>query len=354
MREYHQARAQAQRDSYVSERHECAAEGCASEVGNPRAKYCPSCRQKGRYARGYREPGSSRPCSECGTLMDARQAAERPVCRSCRRKQWRTATCEQCGKEFSRPRYKGDVFRYCSSKCYLRVHTVHTAEERKEREKERKKAMTRARKMRRRMTWDGVSDAQVFERDGWRCQICQWLVFRDEEYPHPASASIDHIVPLSRGGSDVAANKRTAHLFCNIRRGNKITPEEKELAASTELAPFGVVPARRAPKCPVHAQSLPWPRNVYWVPCRWCEKEVPKTRTLRAQVTVCSECCHGKCSSCGGYMWIVVNSRPPETRLCHECRAACRGAESPGTREARYAEARLWWTSVRPPGREVS
>lgn len=82
--------------------------------------------------------------------------------------------------------------------------------------------MSRARKLRRARTWDGVTDPAIFERDRWRCWICGKRIGKKLRYPHPRSASIDHEVPLSLGGDDTALNKHAAHLGCNVARGNRI------------------------------------------------------------------------------------------------------------------------------------
>jgi 5-methylcytosine-specific restriction endonuclease McrA len=85
----------------------------------------------------------------------------------------------------------------------------------------RKVQQSRIRRKRHTETWDGVTDAEIMERDRWRCGICGKRIGKSYKYPHPRSKSIDHIVPLSQGGSDTAANKRAAHLDCNRRRMNR-------------------------------------------------------------------------------------------------------------------------------------
>jgi hypothetical protein len=70
-------------------------------------------------------------------------------------------------------------------------------------------------------TWDGVTDAQIMERDRWRCGICGQRIGKLYKYPHPRSKSVDHVIPLSQGGDDTAANKRAAHLACNCGRMNR-------------------------------------------------------------------------------------------------------------------------------------
>jgi hypothetical protein len=95
---------------------------------------------------------------------------------------------------------------------------------------------------------------EIGERDGWLCGICydagrpvtsparavsstalsrlrpEDLVFEDvppgeearigEAGRDPLAASIDHIVPVSAGGTDEPRNLQIAHLFCNLHKNN--------------------------------------------------------------------------------------------------------------------------------------
>lgn len=56
---------------------------------------------------------------------------------------------------------------------------------------------------------------EIFERDGWRCGLCQKKVDKRLKWPNPRSASIDHIVPIKDGGQHVRLNVQCAHLRCN-------------------------------------------------------------------------------------------------------------------------------------------
>lgn len=62
----------------------------------------------------------------------------------------------------------------------------------------------------------------IYERDGWECQLCGEVVDRDADGRDPMAPSIDHVLPVSRGGSDHEWNLQTAHLSCNVRRGNDL------------------------------------------------------------------------------------------------------------------------------------
>lgn len=74
----------------------------------------------------------------------------------------------------------------------------------------------------------GASNAErvdylaVFERDRWVCGICGDDVNRMLAWPDPMSPSLDHIVPLARGGAHTLENVQLAHLRCNISKGDRI------------------------------------------------------------------------------------------------------------------------------------
>jgi len=62
----------------------------------------------------------------------------------------------------------------------------------------------------------------VFDRDGWICGLCSEHVDPATEWPDPLSPSLDHILPLSKGGPHAMANVQLAHLGCNVKKGNRI------------------------------------------------------------------------------------------------------------------------------------
>lgn len=61
----------------------------------------------------------------------------------------------------------------------------------------------------------------IYERDCWRCGICNRRVDKRLTYPHLRSASLDHIEPLACGGTHTKDNVQLAHLNCNIRKGSR-------------------------------------------------------------------------------------------------------------------------------------
>jgi len=41
-------------------------------------------------------------------------------------------------------------------------------------------------------------------------------------WPHPLSPSVDHVIPVSAGGSDRDDNLRAAHWGCNKAKGDQL------------------------------------------------------------------------------------------------------------------------------------
>jgi 5-methylcytosine-specific restriction endonuclease McrA len=67
------------------------------------------------------------------------------------------------------------------------------------------------------------SSLEIFERDGWRCWICGKPTRKKARFRQdPLSASIDHVIPVSKGGAHTKRNVRCAHLFCNKKRSNAL------------------------------------------------------------------------------------------------------------------------------------
>lgn len=67
---------------------------------------------------------------------------------------------------------------------------------------------------------EDVPPLEIFERDNWQCQIPGCL-YPDEPVKlgvgrsNPLLASLDHIVPLAKGGLHERSNLTTAHIRCN-------------------------------------------------------------------------------------------------------------------------------------------
>ena len=71
------------------------------------------------------------------------------------------------------------------------------------------------------------SKKHVMVRDGFRCQYCGTL----------KSLTIDHVIPVSRGGKSTFENCVTACKYCNNRKSNKLPSEVQMFLRKRPIAP---------------------------------------------------------------------------------------------------------------------
>lgn len=70
-----------------------------------------------------------------------------------------------------------------------------------------------------------INKQDVFDFYNWECIICEENIDKGLEYPHKMSATLEHIVPLSLGGTHTWDNVAPAHLLCNQKKGNAMDDE---------------------------------------------------------------------------------------------------------------------------------
>lgn len=122
----------------------------------------------------------------------------------------------------------------CSARC-TRVHTKSQADykEKTKAYKKKRKALERGAK-----TGTPFKYKDIFARDGWKCQMCG--VDTPERlrgtYKHNAP-ELDHIIPLSKGGTHSIDNAQTLCRSCNAWKSDKIVPHQGGLF--TSLLPSG-------------------------------------------------------------------------------------------------------------------
>lgn len=71
------------------------------------------------------------------------------------------------------------------------------------------------------------------------CAICGGYIDKTLPFPHPMSKSVDHIIPVAKGGKSTLDNLQLTHLQCNKAKGVKIMdlkqpkPENRPLLPQT-------------------------------------------------------------------------------------------------------------------------
>lgn len=68
-----------------------------------------------------------------------------------------------------------------------------------------------------------VYPKRIYKRDDWTCQLCGKPIDREAVAPAPLAPTIDHVIPLNRGGTHEPGNVQAAHFICNSRKGDRLT-----------------------------------------------------------------------------------------------------------------------------------
>ena len=159
-----------------------------------------------------------RPCLHCGGPLKSHATEKTMFCSiACASQYEYTATCNDCGEAFAKVGKQGKAFR--CKKCQVkRARFWNRQSGTNIASRARKYGVVRVRYRR----------FDIFERDSWRCQLCNVRLLRKWTYgkksltPHPDNATIDHIVPMSKGGADAEWNLQSCCFRCNTKKGARL------------------------------------------------------------------------------------------------------------------------------------
>lgn len=113
---------------------------------------------------------------------------------------WRSGFCVSCGAPYQT---KQPAQRYCGRVCH-----------------ERERRIRRGANVRRRV--QKPVRQRVLRRDDWTCYLCRSAIDPSLVWPHPRSGTVDHVIPVSAGGSDDPSNLRATHWHCNEEKGDRL------------------------------------------------------------------------------------------------------------------------------------
>lgn len=82
---------------------------------------------------------------------------------------------------------------------------------------------------------EAIIERDVFDRDGWRCYICEAPVVNEVPFGTPNKAILEHVIPLARGGTHTWMNVRCACHRCNQMKGAHSTPEQVRKRLTNEM-----------------------------------------------------------------------------------------------------------------------
>lgn len=199
--------------------------------------YCAECLSQAARARKNRGPGATaranrlkavaalveagaKECRGCGVLKDSGEFTKRaqsldglsPDCKACRK--------AMKAREYARHR---DVIRERGRRGYEAAREARLEAQRQWDAANRdKRAEARGRRRAlKRSTTTGPIDLDAL----WTgvCPLCELPMSLEPTAPDPMTRSLDHIIPLARGGTHEQSNLQWTHLRCNLRKGTRLT-----------------------------------------------------------------------------------------------------------------------------------
>jgi len=169
---------------------------------------------KGNY---YKEKTSVR-CESCSTDFLTAFEQQRFCSLSCRKQKKSTYQssvyfykCDDCEIHFTTSRHLSGM----SAKPPVRCKACQLE---RTRVRDRKKTVARQGAL----SSPRISVEIIAKRDSYICHLCNQLVDMDIKRTDKLGATIDHVLPISKGGLDTMENVALAHWICNIRKGNKV------------------------------------------------------------------------------------------------------------------------------------
>ena len=134
--------------------------------------------------------------------------------------------CKVCGKTYTLRDYvEENDLKYAQNPGYCSAECRKLAKKAKEKERRKLRAPDNHRARARKFGCEyetGITLKKLVARDGLTCalcgELCDWNDRDYSKYCGPLYPSIDHIIPMAKGGGHTWANVQVAHIICNSKK----------------------------------------------------------------------------------------------------------------------------------------
>ncbi len=207
---------------------QCTVEDCPTEPRSRTSLWCET-----HYQRWYRtgDLGSAltarkrfAACQSCGEASSQRKFCSPKCTARFYRDTPLTAACQICSGTFPTKNTRSTCSTACARELTrrknARYHQNAMATNAAYRDGLRRSTLRRRARMAEAFVED-FSPIEIHERDNWICGICRNVIDPTVAWPGRWSATIDHIVPIARGGRHERTNVQSAHLTCNCSKRDR-------------------------------------------------------------------------------------------------------------------------------------
>lgn len=143
----------------------------------------------------------------------------------------------------------------------------------------------------------------LYKRDSGVCYLCgKKCDWDDKQYGHvgPKYPTIEHIIPISRGGLHSWDNVRLAHFGCNCKKADELPDNVAELIPE-DAYKYKKEPVKRKKETAQYTKSGQL-INTY-------ESTADASRKTGLKMKQIQNCARGECRSYGGYIWRYIGTQ---------------------------------------------
>jgi hypothetical protein len=197
-------------------------------AGRPRKTCGKKCKAKRDNQSKVRPPAEKRNCEICGAAYETRRKNQYTCSKPCSYERIKIKALENwlIAKE-SKPATKLVSCKWCEQPLEVSTSFQGVIKYHDYCKKPARQAQYRVKSIRRQGIKKGnvISHDKVAERDGHNCYLCEQKV--DMSLPRTSryGATLDHVIPLSKGGTDTMDNVKLTHWICNIQKSDKSLEE---------------------------------------------------------------------------------------------------------------------------------
>ena len=169
-------------------------------------------------------------CKKCGRFFIADKYPNRrycsPECNPWISTKRPSKSCKICGKDLHRKGNAGPFPTYCTEACRWEAHYKRYPKKYTKPCAYCGKPNHQKRGIVNKYCSEDCRSNDAIRNQEQQCEICGKLcgrkINKELKYPHPMSVSLDHIMPLAKGGTHEWDNLQASHLRCNMSKGARV------------------------------------------------------------------------------------------------------------------------------------